>query len=144
MTLRHLALGAAVLLALAACTSAPAPVVAPVVVSADDLQGSTVEVPLNSMLVINTGDLDVDSYTAEVAVALDGQRGVAGSDAAGRVHPLENRPPGGRGGDERRKLVRDLPLGVHEWGKHRCDRRDSAHLPNVAPAGILARGLASR
>ena len=67
MTLRHLALGAAVLLALAACTSAPAPVVAPVVVNADDLQGSTVEVPLNSMLVINTGDLDVDSYSAAVA-----------------------------------------------------------------------------
>ena len=67
MKLRHLALGAAVLLALAACTSAPAPVVAPVVVNADDLQGSTVEVPLNSMLVINTGSLDVDSYTAEVA-----------------------------------------------------------------------------
>ena len=67
MKLRHLALGAAVLLALAACTPAPAPVVAPVVVNANDLQGSTVEVPINSMLVINTGDLDVDSYSAEVA-----------------------------------------------------------------------------
>ena len=67
MKLRHLALGATVLLALAACTPAPAPVVAPVVVDVGDLQGATVEVPINSMLVINTGSLDVDSYTAEVA-----------------------------------------------------------------------------
>lgn len=50
---------------LAAC--APSPVVAPIVVNAGDIQGSTVEVPLNSTLVINTGDLPVDSYTAEVA-----------------------------------------------------------------------------
>lgn len=33
---------------------------------ANDLQGETVTVPLNSMLVIQTGDLKVDSYTAEV------------------------------------------------------------------------------
>ena len=47
--------------------NAPAPVVAPVVVNANDLQGSTVTVPINSMLVINTESLPVDSYTAEVA-----------------------------------------------------------------------------
>ncbi|CAN5172813.1 hypothetical protein BH09ACT5_BH09ACT5_18190 [soil metagenome] len=50
---------------LAAC--APTPVVTPVVVNANDIQGETVEVPLNSTLVINTGDLPVDSYTADVA-----------------------------------------------------------------------------
>jgi hypothetical protein len=56
---------ASVLVALAGCTAAP--VVEPVVVEVGDLQGETVEVPLNSTLVINTGDLKVDSYSAEVA-----------------------------------------------------------------------------
>lgn len=49
---------------LAAC--APTPVVAPVVVNAGDIQDSTVSVPINSMLVLNTGSLDVDSYTAKI------------------------------------------------------------------------------
>ena len=68
MSIRRLLAVAAVaasLVALSAC--APTPVVAPIVVNAGDIQGSTVEVPLNSTLVINTGDLAVDSYTAEVA-----------------------------------------------------------------------------
>jgi hypothetical protein len=52
------------LIGLAGCAATP--VVAPITVNANDIQGETVEVPLNSMLVINTGDLDVDSYTAEV------------------------------------------------------------------------------
>ncbi|MFZ2963470.1 MAG: hypothetical protein WA006_02170 [Rhodoglobus sp.] len=51
-------------LALTAC--APTPVVAPVTVSANDLQGETVKVALNQVLNINTGDLAVDSYTAEI------------------------------------------------------------------------------
>ena len=51
--------------ALAACGTTP--VVTPVVVNSGDIQGSVVEVPLNSTLVINTGDLAVDSYTAEIA-----------------------------------------------------------------------------
>jgi hypothetical protein len=50
---------------LAAC--APTPVVAPVVVNTDDIQDSTVSVPINSTLVLNTGSLDVDSYTADIA-----------------------------------------------------------------------------
>ncbi|MCU1411582.1 MAG: hypothetical protein JWR04_2289 [Rhodoglobus sp.] len=54
------------LIGIAGCT-APTPVVAPIVVNAGDIQGSVVEVPLNSTLVINTGDLAVDSYTATVA-----------------------------------------------------------------------------
>lgn len=65
-TLRVLA-GAVVIagaLALAGCT--PAPVVAPVTVEANDLQGETVKVALNQTLNINTGDLAVDSYTAEI------------------------------------------------------------------------------
>ena len=56
------------LIALAGC-AAPGPVVAPVVVSVGDLQGATVEVPLNSVLDIDTGSLDVDSYTADIADA---------------------------------------------------------------------------
>ncbi|MBX3100586.1 MAG: hypothetical protein KF761_13540 [Salinibacterium sp.] len=54
------------LIGLAGC-GASGPVVAPIVVSVGDLQGTTVEVPLNSTLVINTGDLAVDSYTAVIA-----------------------------------------------------------------------------
>jgi hypothetical protein len=50
---------------LTACGVTPA--VAPITVSANDLQGETVEVPLNTVLNINTGDLPVDSYTAEIA-----------------------------------------------------------------------------
>jgi len=66
--LRILAAAAAASLALTALAGcATGPVVAPIVVNAGDIQGSTVEVPLNSTLVINTGDLDVDSYTAEIA-----------------------------------------------------------------------------
>ena len=50
---------------LSAC--APTPVVAPVTVSVGDLQGATVDVALNQVVNINTGDLAVDSYTAEIA-----------------------------------------------------------------------------
>ncbi|CAN5169438.1 hypothetical protein BH11ACT4_BH11ACT4_09320 [soil metagenome] len=50
---------------LAAC--APTPVVAPITVNVGDLQSQTVEVPVNSVLNINTGDLAVDSYTATIA-----------------------------------------------------------------------------
>lgn len=53
------------LVALAGCAGGPA--VPPITVSANDIQGETVKVPLNSTLVINTGDLAVDSYTANVA-----------------------------------------------------------------------------
>ena len=66
---RLLAVAAAaslVLVGIAGCAPA-GPVVAPIVVNAGDIQGGVVEVPLNSTLVINTGDLAVDSYTAEIA-----------------------------------------------------------------------------
>ncbi|MFM9877002.1 MAG: hypothetical protein ACKVOG_04020 [Rhodoglobus sp.] len=43
------------------------PVVAPVTVSVGDLQGATVDVALNQVINIDTGDLAVDSYTAEIA-----------------------------------------------------------------------------
>lgn len=52
-------------LGLAAC--APHPVVTPVVVNTGDIQGTTVSVPVNSTLVLNTGSLAVDSYTATIA-----------------------------------------------------------------------------
>lgn len=69
MRIRRLAVvavAASVLLGIAGCT-APGPVVAPIVVNVGDIQGSVVEVPLNSTLVINTGDLAVDSYSAKIA-----------------------------------------------------------------------------
>jgi carbohydrate-selective porin OprB len=59
------AAAASIVLGLTACAATPA--VAPITVEVGDLQGETVQVPLNSMLNINTGDLDVDSYTAEIA-----------------------------------------------------------------------------
>lgn len=54
-------------LALGLTGCAPTPVVAPIIVNVGDLQGKTIEVPVNSLLDINTGDLAVDSYTAEIA-----------------------------------------------------------------------------
>jgi hypothetical protein len=74
----RLFLGAAVVAVLAgtlvAC-AAPAPtpsgsstqVIAPVTMSANDLQGATVDLVVGQVLNINTGDLAVDSYTGEVA-----------------------------------------------------------------------------
>lgn len=61
------AAAALLLVGVAGCVGAPGPVVAPIVVNAGDIQGSVVEVPLNSTLVINTGSLAVDSYTAKIA-----------------------------------------------------------------------------
>lgn len=43
------------------------PVVAPITKSTDELQGSTVELPLNTVLNITTGSLATDSYTAKIA-----------------------------------------------------------------------------
>ena len=66
--LRVLAAAAAVSLALGLSACAPTtPVVAPVTVNVNDLQGATVEVALNQVINIDTGDLAVDSYTAEIA-----------------------------------------------------------------------------
>lgn len=63
------AVGAAVLaLGLGACAQGTGGgQVAPVTVEVNDLQGSTVEVGMYQVLNINTGDLPVDSYTAEIA-----------------------------------------------------------------------------
>jgi hypothetical protein len=43
------------------------PVIAPVTLSANDLQGATVELVVGQTLNINTGDLAVDSYSGEVS-----------------------------------------------------------------------------
>jgi hypothetical protein len=71
MSIRRVVVAAAaasvLLVGLAGCVGAPGPVVTPIVVNSGDIQGSIVEVPLNSTLVINTGDLAVDSYTAKIA-----------------------------------------------------------------------------
>lgn len=47
-------------------SSSASEVVAPVVLSADDLQGATVDLSVGQVLDITTGDLAVDSYSAEV------------------------------------------------------------------------------
>jgi hypothetical protein len=65
-TLRACAVVVAVCAVLALSACGVTPVVAPITVSANDLQGETVEVPLNSVLNITTGDLAVDSYTAQI------------------------------------------------------------------------------
>jgi hypothetical protein len=51
---------------LSAC-AAPTPVIAPVTMDANDLQGATVDLVVGQVLNINTGDLAVDSYSGEVA-----------------------------------------------------------------------------
>ena len=68
-THRLIAAGATVALGLAltGCSSPTGPVVAPVVVNAEDIQGGIVTVALNQVVSINTGSLDVDSYTATIA-----------------------------------------------------------------------------
>jgi hypothetical protein len=61
-----LALG---IIGLSACTSTPSTnnVIAPVVMDAGDLQGATVDLKVGQVLDIDTGSLDVDSYSATVA-----------------------------------------------------------------------------
>jgi hypothetical protein len=59
------ALVASATLLLSAC--APGNVIAPVTMSANDLQGATVDLKVGQVLNINTGDLAVDSYEAEVS-----------------------------------------------------------------------------
>jgi hypothetical protein len=68
-TLRTFAAAAIVVSAvfsLSAC-SPTTPVIAPVTVEANDLQGTNVDLVVGQVLNINTGDLAVDSYTAEIA-----------------------------------------------------------------------------
>ena len=60
-----LAAACVVVAGIAGCTASPA--VEPVVVDVDDLQGTTVEVPLSGTLIILTDWSDVDRYTAEIA-----------------------------------------------------------------------------
>jgi hypothetical protein len=53
---------------LSACAQpVPTPVIAPVTVDVNDLQGGTIELVVGQVLNINTGDLAVDSYSGEVA-----------------------------------------------------------------------------
>ncbi len=53
-------------IALSACASQAGPVIAPVTRDVGDLQGETVELVVGQVLNIDTGDLDVDSYSGEV------------------------------------------------------------------------------
>ena len=39
----------------------------PIMETANDVQGKTIELPMNRVLVIDTGDLATDSYTTEIA-----------------------------------------------------------------------------
>ncbi len=72
MKTRILALAAAAVfasVALAGCSSSggDGDVIAPVVMSTDDLQGASVELLVGQALDITTGDLAEDSYSAEIA-----------------------------------------------------------------------------
>jgi len=51
----------------AAQSGAGTGVLAPIVRTADSLQGATVRLPMNTVLVVGTGSLAVDSYTATIA-----------------------------------------------------------------------------
>lgn len=55
--------------ALAACSggSNEGPVLPPIMTTVNELQGATVEVPVDTVLVIDTESLATDSYTAEIA-----------------------------------------------------------------------------
>ena len=53
--------------ALAGCASSTGPVLPPKIVNANELQGATVELPIDVVLVINTESLPTDSYEAEIA-----------------------------------------------------------------------------
>jgi len=54
--------------ALAGCSSSPdGPVLPPIIVNVNDLQGKTIELPIDTVLVINTESLATDSYTATIA-----------------------------------------------------------------------------
>lgn len=66
-SLRVLAAAFALTAAVGLAGCAPTPVVAPVTVDVGDLQGKTIEVPIDSLLNIKTGDLAVDSYSAKIA-----------------------------------------------------------------------------
>lgn len=65
LRLLSVALVASAALALSACAFTP--VQAPVTMDANDLQGANVDLKVGQLLNINTGDLAVDSYTAEVS-----------------------------------------------------------------------------
>ena len=65
LRLLSVALIASAALVLTACNFTP--VQAPVTMSANDLQGANVDLKVGQVLNINTGDLAVDSYTAEVS-----------------------------------------------------------------------------
>ena len=64
---------------------------------------------------------------AEVTVALQRERGVPGRDTGCGVHPLKNRTLAWPGRNQRRKLGRNLGLGVGECGERGGNRRDAAH-----------------
>lgn len=66
-SLRIFAATVAVCFALSGCATAAGPVIAPITVNANDLQGITVMLDVGQVLNINTGDLAADSYTATVA-----------------------------------------------------------------------------
>ncbi len=63
-------IGAAAVIVLAVglggCAQSNTPVIAPVTIDANDLQGTTVKLVVGQVLNINTGDLATDSYSGEV------------------------------------------------------------------------------
>ena len=116
-----------------ACAPAGEPVIAPVTMDANDLQGATVDLVVGQVLNINTGDLAVDSYSGEVDDT-DG-RGVREGLRKGR-HDVQPGCEGARRGKHDR---RDVELGRRhpESDLHRRRRRVEASpsAPGASHAG---------
>ena len=104
---------AAAAIGLSACAQpSPTPVVAPVVMDVNDLQGKTVDLVVGQVLDIDTGSLAVDSYSGEVED--DSRRGVHRG-PRGRRHDLQPRRHGARGGHDR---SRPVERGRRHRGRH--------------------------
>jgi hypothetical protein len=79
-------IAASVALGLSACGVA-GPAVAPTTVSVEDLQGATIEAVVGQTVEIDTGDLAVDSYTAEIADATIAEFVQGRDDSYGSYNP---------------------------------------------------------
>lgn len=63
------------------------PVIAPVVMSVDELQGAMVDLKVGQVLDITTGDLAVDSYTGEVVDSKIAEFTAGRSDGSAEFNP---------------------------------------------------------
>lgn len=68
-------------------TPTPSPVIAPVTRSANDLQGKTVDLKVGQVLNIDTGSLDVTSYSAKVTDPLVAKFDAGRKDGSATFNP---------------------------------------------------------